>query len=128
MCVERRRTREPVERGALHRRIEQRLVRVLPVQVDERAPDLGELARRGQPAVDVSAAATVARQHAREHRLRPRLGMYEASLDARFGGAVAYERDVGPPADEQLERFHQEGLARAGLAGDRGETGCRTPG
>ena len=36
--VERRRARIPVERAALHRGLEQRLVRVLAVEVDERAP------------------------------------------------------------------------------------------
>ena len=98
-------------------------MRVLAVQVDERAPDLGELADGGEPAVDVGAAATVAGQHAREHGLVAGLGVHEPSFDARFVGAVAHERGVGAPADEQLDRLDEERLARAGLAGDRGEAG-----
>ena len=70
---------EAVERAALHRGIEQRLVRVLAVQVDERAPGLGELADGRQAAVDVRAAAPVARHDPRRARSRRR------SRDPRTG-------------------------------------------
>ena len=120
--VERGRAGEPVERAALDRGIEQRLVRVLAVQVDERAPGLGELRHRRQAAVDVGAAAAVARHDTRRARVSsPVSGSHEAALDPRLGRAVAHEAGVGAAADEQLERLDEQGLARAGLAGDRGE-------
>ena len=121
--VERRRARVAVERAALHRGVEQRLVGVLAVEVDERAADLGELARGGEAAVDVGAAAAVAGQDAREHGLLAGRRVDEAPFDPGFGRAVAHERGVGAAADEQLHRFDDEGLARAGLAGDRGHPG-----
>ena len=65
--VERRTAREPVERGALHRGCEQRLVGVLTVEVDERGPDLRELRDRREPAVR------------RTPRERPSSGMTRAS-------------------------------------------------
>ena len=121
--VRRGRTDEAVERGALHRRVEQRLVRVLAVQVDERRAELGELARGREPAVDVGAAPTVARDHTREHRLVTGVGIDEPPFDTRFVAPVAHERRVGAPTHQQLERFDDERLARAGLAGDRGQAG-----
>ena len=44
----------------------------------------------------------------------------EAAFDARFVGAVADERRVGPAAAQQIERVDDQRLARAGLAGDHG--------
>ena len=119
-CVQRRRARVAVERAPLHRGVEQRLVGVLAVEVDERAPDLGELADGGEAAVDVGAAAAVAGQDAGEHGLLAGRGVYEAPFDPGLGRAVAHERGVGAATDEQLDRLDDEGLARAGLAGDRG--------
>ena len=51
--VERARTGEAIERGPLHGGREERLVRVLPVEVDERRPDLRQLRDRGESAVHV---------------------------------------------------------------------------
>ena len=119
--VGRRRAGEPVERGALHRRREERLVRVLAVEVDEPGADLGELADGREPPVDVRPAAPVQRDDAREHDLVAGVGVDESAFDARLGGAVADERRVGASADEELERLDEQRLARAGLAGDRGE-------
>ena len=87
-------------------------MRVLAVEVDQRAPDLGELAHGREPAVDVRAAATVGRQHAREHRLVAGLRVHEPALDARFVGAVAHQRGVGAPADEQLDRLDDAASCR----------------
>ncbi len=125
--------RVPVERAALHRGIQQRLVRVLAVQVDETRAALRELADRRQPAVDVRATPAVTRDDARQHDLGRRVGrdvgvgvdggVDEAPFDAGLGRAVAHERHVGAPAHQELERLHEERLARTGLAGDGGEPG-----
>jgi hypothetical protein len=45
--LRRGRAGEAIERSALHRRRQQRLVRALPVEVDEGGAALGELAHRG---------------------------------------------------------------------------------
>ena len=116
-----RRAGEPVERGALHRRCEEGLVRVLAVKVDEASAHLGELADGCEAPVDVGAAAAVQRYDARQHDFVAGLAIDESTFDARFGGAVAHERRVGASSDEQLDRFDQQRLARAGLAGDPGE-------
>ena len=58
-----------VEQRALFHGREQRLVRVLTVQVDEPAAQVRELARGREPAVDVPAAAADDRDHAGEHDL-----------------------------------------------------------
>ena len=59
--------RGAVEQRALFARREQRLVRVLTVQVDEPAAPLRELGHGREPAVDVAAAAPDGRHDAREH-------------------------------------------------------------
>ena len=124
-CRERGFARVPIERASLHRRIEQRLVRVLSVQIHEAGAAFGELTDGREPTIDVRATARVARHDAGEHDLLTGLRIDEAALDARFGRAVAHERRVGASTDEQLQRLDQQCLARAGLAGDRGEPGAQ---
>ena len=116
-----RRAGESIERGALDRRRQERLMRVLAVEVDETGAHLGELADGCEPPVDVGTAAPVQRHDARQDDLAAGVGVHESTLDARFGRAVADERRVGAPSDEKLDRLDEQGLARAGLAGDRGE-------
>ena len=81
----------PVEGAALHRGIEEGLVRVLPVEVDEARAPLGELSDRRQPAVDVRPAPAVARDDAGQHDLGTGFGVDEATFDACFAGAVTHE-------------------------------------
>ena len=97
-------------------RNQQRLVRVLAVQVDERAPALGELGRGREVTVDVAARAADRGNDAREHDFV--VAVDEPALDARLVGAVAHQRRVGPASAQQVERVDDERLARAGLAGD----------
>ena len=68
-CRRRGLARVAVEQRALLGRVEQRLVRVLAVQVDEVAAALGELGRGREPAVDVAARAPVGGNDPREHDL-----------------------------------------------------------
>jgi hypothetical protein len=119
--IGRRRADEAIERGALHRRREEGLVCVLAMEVDETGAHLGELAEGREPPVDVGPAAPVQRHDSRQHDLVAGLGVDESTFDARFGGTVAHERRVGAPSDEELDRLDQQRLARAGLAGDRGQ-------
>ena len=114
--------REAVEQRPLVGRHEQRLVRVLAVQVDEAPPVLGQLRHGREPAVDVAARPAVGGHDAGQRR-PPRRRRHEAAFDARFGGALAHQLRVGPAAAQQLERVDEQRLARAGLAGDRGEPG-----
>ena len=85
---------------------------------------LGQLGRGREPAVDVGPAAAVARHDPREHDLVAGLGVHEATLDPRSAAPSRTSAGVGPPADEQLDRLDQQRLARAGLAGDRGQAGA----
>ena len=48
----------------------------------------------------------------------------EAALDHRLGGAGSHHGGVGPAAEEQLEGLDDEGLAGAGLAGERRHAGA----
>ena len=118
------RAREAVERGTLHRGVEQRLVRVLAVQVHEPGAELRELGRGGETAVDIRATPPVAGHDAGDHAFLAGVGIHEPTLDPRLLRAVAHERRVGAAADEELERLHDQRLARAGLAGDGGQTGA----
>ena len=109
---------EAVEQRALLGRREQRLVRVLTVQIDEPAAALGELGDRREPAVDVAARASDGGDDAREHDLV--VAVLEPAFDARFVRALAHELRIGAPAAEEVERVDDQRLARAGLAGDHG--------
>ena len=98
-------------------------MRVLAVQVDEGRADRGRA-----PSTVASRPSTYARARpsAGSTRASTALGAVradEAALDARFSRAVADQRRVGARAEQQLDRFDQQRLARAGLARDRGEAG-----
>ena len=60
---------ELVERRSLRRRRQQRLMRVLAVQVDDVGSDLGERGHRGRAPVDVGPRTALGRDHAGEHAL-----------------------------------------------------------
>jgi hypothetical protein len=111
---------EAVERLPLGRGVEQRLVGVLAVEVDQHGAQLGQLARRGQPAVDVGSAAARAGNGPGQHDLVVAAREHEAALDPRLVGARAHEHRIGPPADQQLDRVHDHRFPRTGLASHRG--------
>ncbi len=111
---------EAVEGSALDRRAQKRLVRVLTVQVDEVAPARFERCDRRHLVVDLGARPSRPGHDAPQHDLAIQ---GEASLDGRLGRGRADDDRIGAPADEQLERLDHEGLAGAGLTGDRRQSG-----
>ncbi len=111
-------TGERVEQCALFGRVDQRLVRVLPVQIGDLPSVFGQFTDGREPAVHVRAAPPVARHDPREHDLV--IAVDEPALDPRFGGTVAHEGGVGAASEEQHERIDQQRLARPGFTGDGG--------
>ncbi len=94
-------------------------MRVLAVQIDEPASVLGQFAHGCEATVDVTAQPAVGRYDTREHDLV--VAVVEPALDPRFGRAVAHQLRIGAAARQQVERVDDQGLARAGLAGDDGQ-------
>ncbi len=117
-CERRLRLRpgEAVEQRALLDGCEQRLVRVLTVQVDEPPSALRKLRHRREPAVDVAAGPSVGGHDPREHDLV--VAVVESAFDTRLGRTFANQLRIGSPATEEIQRVDDQRLARAGLAGD----------
>ena len=113
--------RELVEGRPLGRRSQQRLVSVLPIEVDEVTPGLLEGGEWRQPSVDGGTGATRARNGPRQDDLG--VAGDEATLDRRLDSPAAHDRGVGPSPDEQFERLDDERLAGPGLARDRRQPG-----
>ncbi len=114
--------REPVQCVTLRRGRDELMVPVLRVELDQRSSRGGQLPDRRQAAIDIRAAAPIGGQHPREDPLRP-VGRLEATLDTRLARALSHQRRVGPAPEEQIERLDEQRLPRAGLSGDRGQTG-----
>ncbi len=106
--------REGVESVALRRLVQQRLVRVLSMEVDQAIPDLREHRDWSHPAVHIGTRAPRGGDRPREHDLP--VAVHEAPFDHGFGRARAHDGRVGPAAEEQLERLYDERLAGTGLA------------
>ena len=111
-------------------------MRVLPMDVEEEFTGFAQLRDRRRMAVDERAAAAASierapqQQHARitaqrmlikPRRERPAGRGIEFRCDFRTLRAVADHRRVGAAAHSELERVHQDRLARAGLAGEHRE-------
>ena len=126
-----------VEETALERLFEKRLVVVRAVDVHKEASERAEglHGRGGVVHVDASAAgcrhgaphderAVLAGREprvvedARHLRAHMRVGERELGLHARLLRAVAHRGGVRPRAEHELERAHEDALARAGFAGD----------
>jgi len=103
-------------------RIEQDLVLVLTVEIDERARGLTERRARDQCAVDEGPAAPLRRHFAADDHF-PAVGFFEHRLDGRGLLTGPHELGACAPADEQADRAHEDGFARAGLAGQDVEAG-----
>ena len=123
-----------IEQLALRRRAQQRLVRVLAMQVEEPFAGFLELRERRRMAVDETARAAGAVERAAQHqasRIADEIalgepgfhgfGHFELAGDLGTLGAFAHERGIGPAADEELDRVHEQRLAGARLAGEGGE-------
>ena len=90
------------------------------VRVDEPLTKFGEVADRRQATVDIRARAPVCRDDTRHHELL--VADHEAPFHACLGGAGTNHGRIGTATDQQTDRLHQHGLARAGLAGESSET------
>ena len=126
---------ERVENGELPRGLEKRLVLVRPVHVHEPLAERGQRGQSRGRAVDELTVRARRREGALDDELmffaRFQPVLVEESLERRAqlahveGGfnratvrATADERAVGPLAEGEVERADDDGLARAGLAGD----------
>src|SRR2546423_14171989 len=92
---------------------------MLTVQIDETATELGKLGCGREPAIHVSARATLHRYDTREYDLV--VVDHEPALHTCLARAVAYQLRIGAAAAQQLERVHDQRLPRPGLARDHGE-------
>ena len=127
---------EPVERFALRGRVQQGLVRVLAVEIDQLCARRCELAGRRQPPVDVGPTPPRSGDGPRQYDLVSRLaggvaavvaaarapcatGPDESALDPCSVGSGPDQHRVGASADQELDGVDDEGLAGAGLAGER---------
>ena len=123
-----------VEQRALGVEFQQRLVRVLAVDVDEQFAQFAQLAGRRRDAVDVGLGAAGVVDHAAQQRaafvglelvlFQPDargLGQREVGADVGLGRAFAHHACLTAAAKRELERVDQDRLAGAGLAGEHRE-------
>src|SRR5690606_1196712 len=121
---------EPVESVALVTGSQQRLLGVLAVDLDRPAAQFGHVSRCAEAAVDVGSRPPRGRHDPSEHPLRAvaaravAIGTVgEQALDHRGVGPRSNPRGIGSRTAEQAESLDHHGLARAGLARERGQTG-----
>ena len=106
-------------------RVQQRLVRVLTMQIDELASPLRELARRRQSAIDIATRSPDRRDDPGEHHLASLAVVAvvvvrdEPRLDPCFGRTVSDRLRIGAAPADKFQRVDEQRLARARLAGDR---------
>jgi hypothetical protein len=86
------------------------------VQIDQRRRPLRQRSRRRQPTVDVRTGSPFPGHDPAEDDLL--VTRQEPPLDRRLRRTRPHERRIGAPAEQQLDRLHDERLAGAGLAGD----------
>ena len=112
---------ECVEHGEMRRGIEQCLMFVLAVQLDEARRQILQRAGRRQLAVDEGAAATLRGDFAAHQQLLP-AALENASID---GGVFARPDQVagGAAAQQQTDRFDENGFAGPGFAGEDVQAG-----
>ena len=130
---------EAVQQLAHAGRAGQALPGVLAVDVEQMLGQLAQLGDGGGAAVDPRAALALGVDDAaQQQRVLGAVGGVEAGFlqpggegggavelgrDLGAGGALAHDGGVAARAQGQLQRVDQDGLARAGLAGEGGETG-----
>ena len=127
-----------VQQVALRAGAQQRLVLVLPVDVEQEFARLAHLLHGGAAPVDEAARAPAAVHHAAQqaHALVAlQFLLLQPLLQLRRIGDVEFRADLGALATRahggriaalaqcQRQGIDQDGFARTGLAGQRGETG-----
>jgi hypothetical protein len=125
-----------IEQLALRGGAQQRLVRMLPVDVHEQLARLPELRQRGGVPVDEAAGAPGAVEAAaqdQQPRVAGQVALFQprqklgAGVHLELGGelgalaALPDQARVAAPAHQQLDGVDQQGLAGAGFAGEDGE-------
>ncbi len=123
-----------VEQLALRGSAQQRLVRMLAVQVEQPFAGFLELGKRGGVAVDEAARPAGAVDRAAQNQLAGVAGQVALGEPGRHGfgnleftrqlgalGAFAHHRRIAAAADQKLDGIDQNRLAGAGLAGEDGE-------
>mmetsp|Transcript_4846 Transcript_4846/g.17211 ORF Transcript_4846/g.17211 Transcript_4846/m.17211 type:complete len:524 (+) Transcript_4846:2418-3989(+) len=126
---------EGVQQLAHRGRAGQALPGVLTVDVEQMVGQLAQLGQCGGTAVDPGAALAAAVDHAAQQQgvvhvkaglVQPAAQMQrqvELGTDLGLGRALAHHAGVAAPAQGQLQRVDQDGLAGAGLAGQHGKAG-----
>ena len=125
-----------VQKRQLPRRLQERLMRVLAVNVDQHAAHILQLRRRHGNAVHPTAgAARRIDRAAQEHFVtisgermifepKPeRFRHAEGCGEVRLGGAFAYDVRVGPGAQDEAESVDQDRLPGTGFTGQHREAG-----
>ncbi len=124
-----------VKQRALQRRLEQRLLLVLAVDLDQQLAEPAQQAAADRLVVDEGARAAVGRDQAAQHQLvlggdavlgEQALHAAVAEVGERRGDralrrTLAHQRAVGAPAEREPHGIEQDRLAGAGLAGQHAE-------
>jgi hypothetical protein len=101
----------------LYRRRQQRLVRVLAVQIDQRRAKFNERAHCGRPAVDIPTRTADCGDQPFDHHLAARgRRKVESPRDSRRFGARADPHRVDAAAEQRVDRVDDERFACTGLA------------
>ncbi len=114
--------REAVQGVALRGLAQQGLMHVLAVEVDELVPDLRQHRHWCHTTVHIGARASRGGNGTGKDHLF--VADQEPPLHGRFRGARSHHGALRPAAQEQLEGLDDEGLAGAGLTGERRHAGA----
>ncbi len=129
--------RIPIQQRALGIRSQQRLMGMLSVYIEQLVARFAHLLQSGAASVDETARTAAGIQHPAQQAhariafqilfAQPVLQLRQRG-DIELGGnfcaltAVAHHRRIAAFAERQRQRVDQDGFARAGLAGQHGET------
>jgi hypothetical protein len=124
-----------VQQHTLRIKFQQRLMRMLAMDVDQQITQLAQLRSRRRHAVDVGLGAPGIVDHAAQQRPalvrhqvvlgQPhggRFGNGKVGRDVGAGRAFTHHAGVAAPAQRQLQRVDQDRLAGAGLSRKDGKT------
>ena len=130
------RRRLAVEQGALRFAFQQRLMRMLAVDVDQHVAQLAQLRGGGGDAVDIRFRAARIVDHAAQQGAAVIVGKFighqpglrhladgKIGRDVGLGRAFAHHAGVAAPAQRQRQRIDQDGLAGACFAREHAEAG-----
>ncbi len=117
---------EGVETSALGGRRQQRLVAVLPVQVDECARRLVERRQRRHTTVYVGPRPTRHRDGSGKNQVVAVVASFradESTFDDGFGGTRPDQDGIGPTPQQKLDGFDDEGFSSPSFSGQSDHPG-----